>query len=100
MTTQLLIWSPHKISRAPICEMTEYNDSPFIKYCRRRPSSPGGENEWGEDAEKEGLAEEETPIHVTTEAGPATGNQEELEEKALGNVSTLYHAPCTIHFVP
>ena len=61
-----------------------------------------GENEWGEeDAEKEGLAEEETPIHVTTEAGPATGNQEELEEKALGNVSTLYRAPCcTIHFVP
>ena len=34
-----------------------------------------GENEWGEeDAEKEGLVEEETPIHVTTEAGPATGN--------------------------
>ena len=83
--------------------MKEYNDSPFIKYCRRRPSNPGGENEWGEDAEKEGLAEEETPIHVPTEAGPATGNQEELEEKALGYVSTLYHAPiapCTIHFVP
>ena len=77
--------------------MIEYNDSPFIKYCRRRPSNPGGENEWGEDAEKEGLAEEETPIHVTTEAGPATGNQEELEEKALGNVSTLYHHGTTMY---
>ena len=77
--------------------MIEYNDSPFIKYCRRRPSNPGGENEWGEDAEKEGLAGEETPIHVTTEAGPATGNQEELEEKALGNVSTLYHHGTTMY---
>ena len=27
--------------------MIEYNDSPFIKYCRRRPSNPGGEK-WGE----------------------------------------------------
>ena len=47
MTTQLLIWSPYKISRAPICEMIEYKDSPFIKCCRRRPSNPGGEK-WGE----------------------------------------------------
>ena len=79
--------------------MIEYNDSPFIKYCRRRPSNPGGENEWGEeDAEKEGLDEEETPIRVTTEAGPATGNQEELEEKALGNFvpCTMYHTLCTM----